>query len=184
MASFPWHFQQTCFEKRAKKKYYFEHLTTQYTKEKAEELRDWLKWIVAAVWIWSYYFQHIEKKSLKVAQQKYIQGTWKYCCLRLKSLVKSVRYSTNLPIYKFTTLWHFMEWGPLHCFNLKVWITVESPQGLSEQFTHGTSLGSSDFPLSLHPFGKSDNSREFPRANFSRQPIRTFHCLYHTKKYN
>ena len=28
------------------------------------------------------------------------------------------------------------------------------------------------------PPGKSDNPWKFPRANFSRQPLQTFHCLY------
>ena len=30
------------------------------------------------------------------------------------------------------------------------------------------------------PSGKSDDPRAFPRANVSRQPLRTFHCLYQT----
>ena len=36
------------------------------------------------------------------------------------------------------------------------------------------SLRSSDFPSGLRPSGKSDDPREFPRATFSRQPLRTF----------
>ena len=28
------------------------------------------------------------------------------------------------------------------------------------------------------PSGKSDYPWDLPRANFSRQPLRTFHCLY------
>ena len=47
---------------------------------------------------------------------------------------------------------------------------MESPQGLSEIFAHGTSLGSSDIPLGLRPLGKSDDSWEFPRANLSDNP--------------
>ena len=56
--------------------------------------------------------------------------------------------------------------------------TVESPEWLSEKFALGNSQGSSDFPSGLRPSGKSDDPREFPRANFPRQPLRTFHCLY------
>ena len=33
--------------------------------------------------------------------------------------------------------------------------------------------------LRVKPGAKSNDPREFPRANFSRQPLRTFHCLYH-----
>ena len=57
--------------------------------------------------------------------------------------------------------------------------TVESPQELFDKFAHRNSLGSSHFPLGLRPSGKSDESREFPKANFSRQPLQTFQCLYH-----
>ena len=42
--------------------------------------------------------------------------------------------------------------------------------GLSEKFAHWNSITSSDFPSGLRPSGKSNDSREFPRANFSRQP--------------
>ena len=56
---------------------------------------------------------------------------------------------------------------------------MESPQGFSKKFAQGASLSSSDFPTGLRPLGKSDDSREFPRAIFSRQPLWTFHCLYH-----
>jgi hypothetical protein len=40
---------------------------------------------------------------------------------------------------------------------------------LSEKFACGNSRGSSDFPFGLRPLGKSDDPREIPRANFSRQ---------------
>ena len=40
-----------------------------------------------------------------------------------------------------------------------------------------------DLPLGLGPAGKSDQPREFPRANFSSQPLWTFHCLYHILSY-
>ena len=42
----------------------------------------------------------------------------------------------------------------------------------SEKFALWNSLGSTDL--------LSDDPREFPRANFSRQPLRTFHCFYHS----
>ena len=51
--------------------------------------------------------------------------------------------------------------------------------GRLEKVALGKSLGSSDFPSGLRPSGKSDEPREFPRATFSRQSLRTFHCLYH-----
>ena len=69
----------------------------------------------------------------------------------------------------------------IHCFNPKVWKTVESPQWLSEKCALWNSLGSSDIPSGLRPSGKSDEPREFPRANFSRQPLQTFHCLYQSE---
>ena len=50
--------------------------------------------------------------------------------------------------------------------------------GYLEKVALENSLGSSDFPSGLRPSGKSDDPREFPRATFSRQPLRTFHCLY------
>ena len=50
--------------------------------------------------------------------------------------------------------------------------------GCLEKVALGNFLGSSDFPSGLRPSGKSDDPREFPRATFSRQPLRTFHCLY------
>ena len=50
--------------------------------------------------------------------------------------------------------------------------------GCLEKVALRNSLGSSDFPSGLRPSGKSDDPREFPRATFSRQPLRTFHCLY------
>ena len=56
---------------------------------------------------------------------------------------------------------------------------MESPYWLSEKVALGNSLGSSDFPSGLRPSGKSDDPQEFPRATFSRQPLRTFLCLYH-----
>ena len=40
------------------------------------------------------------------------------------------------------------------------------------------SLGAAPLGKVWWPSGKSDDPREFPRANFSRQPLRTFHCLY------
>ena len=51
--------------------------------------------------------------------------------------------------------------------------------GCLDKVALGNSLGSSDFPSGLRLSGKSDDPREFPRATFSRQPLRTFHCLYH-----
>ena len=56
-----------------------------------------------------------------------------------------------------------------------VWKKVKSPQWLSQK----CAFGSSDFPSGLRPTGKSDGPWEFLRANFSRQPLRPFHCLYH-----
>ena len=50
--------------------------------------------------------------------------------------------------------------------------------GCLEKVALGNSLGSSDFPSGLRPSKKSDDPREFPRATFSRQSLRTFHCLY------
>ena len=32
-------------------------------------------------------------------------------------------------------------------------------------------------PAGQRPSGKSDDPRKFPRANISRQPLQTFHCL-------
>ena len=43
---------------------------------------------------------------------------------------------------------------------------MESPEGLSEKFSQGTSFGSSDFPSGLRPSGKSDDFREFPTVFF------------------
>ena len=57
---------------------------------------------------------------------------------------------------------------------------MESPQWLSEIFALKNSLGSSEFPSGLRPSGMSDVPRELPKANFSRQPLWTFHCLYHS----
>ena len=54
---------------------------------------------------------------------------------------------------------------------------MESPEWLSKKFALDNTLGSSDFPSGLRQSGKSDDPREFPRANFSRQPLRTFHCF-------
>ena len=55
--------------------------------------------------------------------------------------------------------------------------------GCLEKVALGNSLGSSDFPLGLRPSGKSEDPREFPRATFSRQPLRIFHCLYHISRH-
>ena len=41
--------------------------------------------------------------------------------------------------------------------------------GFSEKLAHGNSHRLSDFPEGRSPEGKSDDSREFPGANFSRQ---------------
>ena len=49
--------------------------------------------------------------------------------------------------------------------------------GCLEKVALGNSRGLSDFPKGRSPEGKSDDPREFPRATFSRQPLRTFHCL-------
>ena len=76
------------------------------------------------------------------------------------------------------------KFGPhnLHCFNPKAIQTVESFQGLSEKFTYRSSLKSVDFPLGLHPSGKSNDSSEFPWANLSRPPLQTFYYLYQLSK--
>ena len=53
-------------------------------------------------------------------------------------------------------------------------LKMESPQGLSEKFAHGNSLGSSDFPSGVRPSGKSNDSWEFPREKFSDNPCGLF----------
>ena len=56
---------------------------------------------------------------------------------------------------------------------------MECPQWLSGKACAWDFPRSSDFPSGLRPLEKSDDPRQFPRANFSRKLLQTFHCLYH-----